>query len=184
MRVWSLGWEGPLEKEMATRSTSCLKKPMDRGGLQFMGSQRVEHDWARTHAHCSSKEEERIHPQVPSLGSISVLPKLLPVAVCREPLPGWNGSVGSPPSQGLLMFSCGEPRPLRQLPTVWPCSTREGNFLFPQADSSSHIQICSSRSKCWWPVISGAPRAECVPKAWVLTCCSPLAKTTLCKEHS
>ena len=23
---------------------SCLKKPMDRGGLQFMGSQRVERD--------------------------------------------------------------------------------------------------------------------------------------------
>ena len=143
----------------------CLKNPTDRCGLQFMGSQTVEHDWACMHAHCSSKEGERIHPQIPSLGFISVLPRLLPVAMYNKPFPGWNGSVGSPPSQGLLMFPCGEPRPLRQLPTVLPCSTGEGNFLFPQANSSCHIQICSSRSKCSWPVISWAPKAECVPKA-------------------
>ena len=86
--------------------------------------------------------------------------------------------------QRLLMFSYGEPRPLRQLPTVLPCFTGEGNFLFPQANSSSHIQICSSRRKCWWPVISWAPEAECVPKAWVLTCCSPLAKTTSCVRNT
>ena len=48
-RVWSLGWEDPLEKEMATHSSilawkiSWTEKP---GGLQSMGSQRVGHDWA------------------------------------------------------------------------------------------------------------------------------------------
>ena len=48
-RVWSLGWEDPLEKEMATHSSilawkiSWTKEP---GGLQSMGSQRVGHDWA------------------------------------------------------------------------------------------------------------------------------------------
>jgi len=26
-----LGWEDPLEEEMATHSNSCLKNPMDRG---------------------------------------------------------------------------------------------------------------------------------------------------------
>ena len=32
MWVRSLGWEDPLEKEMATHSSiSCLKNPMDRG---------------------------------------------------------------------------------------------------------------------------------------------------------
>ena len=47
-QVQSLGQEGPLEKEMATHSSILAwqipwtKKP---GGLQSMGSQRVEHDW-------------------------------------------------------------------------------------------------------------------------------------------
>ena len=47
-RVWSLGWEGPLEKEMATHSSilawriSWTEEP---GRLQSMGSQRVGHDW-------------------------------------------------------------------------------------------------------------------------------------------
>ena len=46
-QVQSLGWEDPLEKEMATHSSilACriprTKKP---GALQFMGSQRVGHD--------------------------------------------------------------------------------------------------------------------------------------------
>ena len=46
-QVQSLGWEDPLEKEMATHSSilACriprTKKP---GGLQFMGSQRVGRD--------------------------------------------------------------------------------------------------------------------------------------------
>ena len=45
--VQSLGWEDPLEKEMATHSsvlawrTPWLEEP---GGLQCMGSQRVGHD--------------------------------------------------------------------------------------------------------------------------------------------
>ena len=46
-RVRSLGWEDPLEKEMATHSSilawkiSCTEEP---GGLQSMGWQRVRHD--------------------------------------------------------------------------------------------------------------------------------------------
>ena len=45
--VRSLGWEDPLEKEMATHSSipaweiPWTKEP---GGLQSMGSQRVRHD--------------------------------------------------------------------------------------------------------------------------------------------
>ena len=48
-RVWFLGWEDPLEKEMATYSSilawqvSWTEEP---GGLQYVGSQRVRHDWA------------------------------------------------------------------------------------------------------------------------------------------
>ena len=46
-RVQSLGWEDPLEKEMATHSsTFAWKIPWteEPGGLQSTGSQRVGHD--------------------------------------------------------------------------------------------------------------------------------------------
>ena len=45
--VPSLGWEDPLEKEMATHSTILAWKiPWieEPGRLQFMGLQRVRHD--------------------------------------------------------------------------------------------------------------------------------------------
>ena len=46
-RVRSLGWEDPLEKEMATHATILAWRipwMEETGGLQFMGSQRVRHD--------------------------------------------------------------------------------------------------------------------------------------------
>ena len=46
-RVRSLGWEGPLEKEMATHSSTLAWKipwTEEPGRLQSMGSQRVGHD--------------------------------------------------------------------------------------------------------------------------------------------
>ena len=45
--VRSLGWEDPLEKEMATHSSILAWKiswTEEHGGLQSMGSQRVGHD--------------------------------------------------------------------------------------------------------------------------------------------
>ena len=48
-QVRSLGWENPLEKEMATHfSILAWKIPwtMEPGRLLFMGSQRVGHNWA------------------------------------------------------------------------------------------------------------------------------------------
>ena len=45
--VRSLGWEDPLEKEMATHSSILAWKiswTEEPGGLQSMGSQRVGHD--------------------------------------------------------------------------------------------------------------------------------------------
>ena len=48
-RVWSLGWEYPLEKEMASHSSILAWKiswTEEPGGMQSMGSQRVGHDWA------------------------------------------------------------------------------------------------------------------------------------------
>ena len=48
-RVWSLGWEDPSEKEIATHSSTLSWKipwTEEPGRLQSMGSQRVGHDWA------------------------------------------------------------------------------------------------------------------------------------------
>ena len=45
--VRSLGWEDPLEKEMATYSSILdwrIPRTEELGRLQSMGSQRVEHD--------------------------------------------------------------------------------------------------------------------------------------------
>ena len=47
--VRSLGWEDPLEKEMATHSRILawwIPWTEEPGGLQSVGSQRVGHDWA------------------------------------------------------------------------------------------------------------------------------------------
>ena len=61
-QVWSLGWEDPLEKGMATHSsilawrTPWTEEP---GGLQFMGSHRVIHNWmTNTHNHWDSHMEQ------------------------------------------------------------------------------------------------------------------------------
>ena len=46
-QVQSLGWEDPLEKEMATHSSTLAQKipwMEEPGGLQSMGSPRVGHD--------------------------------------------------------------------------------------------------------------------------------------------
>ena len=47
MQVQSLGWEDPLEKEMATHSSILAGKILwteEPGGLQSTGSQRVGYD--------------------------------------------------------------------------------------------------------------------------------------------
>ena len=47
--VRSLGWEDPLEKEMATHSSTLawkIPRTVEPCRLQSMGSQRVRHDWA------------------------------------------------------------------------------------------------------------------------------------------
>ena len=59
-RVQSLGWEDPLEKEMATHSSILAWKiswTEESGGLQSMGLQSVGHDWAtNTYLHNSVKQ--------------------------------------------------------------------------------------------------------------------------------
>ena len=63
-QVRSLGWEDPLEKEMATHSsTRGWKIPWmkDPGGLQSMGSQRVRHDFTFTIPFCVCTTSLSVH---------------------------------------------------------------------------------------------------------------------------
>ena len=49
MQVWSLGWEDPLEEELAIHSSILAWKiawTEEPGQLQFIGSHRVGHDWS------------------------------------------------------------------------------------------------------------------------------------------
>ena len=48
-QVQFVGWEDPLEKEMATHSNIFAQRIIwteEPGGLQSMGQQRVRHDWS------------------------------------------------------------------------------------------------------------------------------------------
>ena len=51
LQVQSLGWEDPLEKEMATHFSILAGIPQTKepGGLQSLGSQRVRHDLVTEH---------------------------------------------------------------------------------------------------------------------------------------
>ena len=49
MQVWSLGWEDPLEKEVATHFNFLawdIPQSEETGGLQYTESQRVGHNWS------------------------------------------------------------------------------------------------------------------------------------------
>ena len=63
--VWSLGWEDPLEKGMATHSSFLAWEfygQRNLGGLQPMGSQRVRHDWVTdTFTLLFHKSKEGLH---------------------------------------------------------------------------------------------------------------------------
>ena len=65
-RVWSLRWEDPLKKRIATHSNIVAWRipwTEEQDGLQFMGSQRVGRDWAiNTHAQRSSLHILDINP--------------------------------------------------------------------------------------------------------------------------
>ena len=71
-QILSLGWEDPLEKEMATHcSILAWRIPWSEepGGLQSLGLQRVGHDWATN--------TFTFHPSVAHLWTISEYVSLL-----------------------------------------------------------------------------------------------------------
>ena len=67
-QVQSLGWEDSLEKGMATDSSIVaweIQWTEERGGLQFMGLQRVGHDWITN----TDKKQQQQQQQKANLNS-------------------------------------------------------------------------------------------------------------------
>ena len=65
--VWALGWEDPLEKEMAIHSSTLawkIPRTEEPGGLQSMGSQRAGHNWV-TSLHFSKDPVHTVLQSVP-----------------------------------------------------------------------------------------------------------------------
>ena len=82
-RVQSLGWEEPLEKEMAIHtSTVAWKIPWteEPGRLQFMGSQRVRHDWKQYYFEDAQTKFERLFKTPSKIVTIVGNPTLSPKA--------------------------------------------------------------------------------------------------------
>ena len=64
-RVWSLGWEDPLEQEMATHSSILAWRipwTEELGRPQSMGSQRVRPDWVTSLSLCVKCPNQQHHP--------------------------------------------------------------------------------------------------------------------------
>ena len=64
-QVWSLDRDDPLEKEVATHSSTLAWKipwTEEPGRLQSMGSQRVGHNWATSHTHTHTHPSDQNHP--------------------------------------------------------------------------------------------------------------------------
>ena len=102
--IWiqSLGREGPVEEEMATHSSiSAWKSPWteEPDGLQSMRSQRVEHDWARTH------------------GTGYTLCRDFPGGPVVKNLPSRTGEVGLSPGWGVFF---GRNDAKAETPVLWP----------------------------------------------------------------
>ena len=75
-RVPSLGWEDPLEKEMATHSSMVAWKipwMEEPGGLQSTGLQRVKHDFTATLLVTPWTQHARLPCPSPSLSLLKLM---------------------------------------------------------------------------------------------------------------
>ena len=106
-RVRSLGWEDPLEKEMATHSSTLAWRipwTEEPGRLQSMGSQRVGHDWATSLCQCRRCRRPGFNPWVgtiPGVGNGNPL-VFLPGKIPQTAEPSGPQSIGSRKSQTWL----------------------------------------------------------------------------------
>ena len=103
--VRSLGWEDPLEKEMAIHSsTIAWKIPWTEapGRLQSMGSQRVGHDWVTSRSRSAKAQQQQKESfsqerEVWKLQANSILVLKTSSRMCQIHLGLWHGTHPDPP---------------------------------------------------------------------------------------
>ena len=81
--IRSLGWEDPLEEEMATHSSILaweIPWTEEPGRLQSMGFQRVRHSWVTEHANVQMVNT------ISFLSSLYIPPFRLQILMCMKPL--------------------------------------------------------------------------------------------------
>ena len=93
--VWSLGWEDPMQEEMATHSSVLVWKTAwidEPGGLQSVGSRRVRQNWERTRARAHTHTHTHTHTHSLCVFNLSLVPNcgtcFAPVTGCVE-LDSW-----------------------------------------------------------------------------------------------
>ena len=88
MRVQSLGWEDPMEKEMVTYSSIFaweIPQTEEPGRLQSLGSQSVQHDWTRTHYYSFSSPLEDYWGSSQGVSPTSKKPGMLAGSLFTKP---------------------------------------------------------------------------------------------------
>ena len=108
MWVWSLGQEDPLEKEMATHSSSLAWKNRQRtwteepGGLQSNRLRRVGHNWATEYTHVKNEWSCTL-----KTGASLVAQTVKNLLQCKQPgtIPGSGRSPGERNGHPLFIHS-------------------------------------------------------------------------------
>ena len=147
MGIWSLGWEDPLEEEMATHSNILPWKipwTEEPGWLQSLGSQTVRHNWA-----------SNIHNQLSSVQSLSRVRLFVTIwTAARQASLSITNSQSPPRSVSIelvmpsshLILCC----PLLLLPSIFP-SIR----VF-----SNELALCMRWPKYWSFSFNISPSSE------------------------
>ena len=166
-RVRSLGREDPLEKEMATHSSTLAWRIPWReepGRLQSMGSQRVRHDWVTSLLLLSWDLPPTCHHQVPALPCAWVQPWFLQL-------------LGSPPTEPtvsppLLTHFLATPwlKAGKEIRTGW---VKERSKAHPgchvsKSTGSSYPLVLTFKSGLWSAAAAAKSLQSC------LTLCDPI----------
>ena len=176
--VQFLGWEDPLEKEMATHSSVLAWRILwteESSGLQFMGPQRIGHDWVSN----TFRALVGNCPLSSGGDGFSCLQKAPPLRSMRWELP-WPCQEAHPRGKAVTLtpgfwylycqlslltsLFCEKVKVTQSCPTLWPCtvayqgplsmefSRQEywSGCLFPSSGESSQ-----PRDRIWVSCIAG-----------------------------
>ena len=168
--VQSLSWEDPLQEEMATHfSIFVWEIPWteEPGGLHSMGSQRVRHEWAFTHARIQPSTTHMIFPSLgpPRLpwkagsGPSALGPTLLSVHVH---VPTLARPIPTPTQEDLSSSLKVKGKP----PLPNHCVQTQNLLCFPIWAFRTHTECNLWPESAFWPVTSFSWDYGAEPTIW------------------